>query len=98
MKIFTKFHKDWTTIVDFLLIAKFWASLLFFYSPSKYIHIKNIYIFDNSIDVFFFWKKILIVISSHGNENMQVEGESKKSRKAQNLAINKKSTIVVQSL
>ena len=24
MNIFTKLHKDWTTIVDFLLITKFW--------------------------------------------------------------------------
>ena len=34
MNIFTKFHKDWTTIVDFLLIAKFWASLKFACTPS----------------------------------------------------------------
>ena len=34
MIIFTKFHKDRTKIVDFSLIAKFWACLLFFYSPS----------------------------------------------------------------
>ena len=33
MNIFTKFHKDWTTIVDFLLIAKFWASAIFFVHP-----------------------------------------------------------------
>ena len=33
MNIFTKFHKNWTTIVDFLLIAKFWAILLFFVHP-----------------------------------------------------------------
>ena len=26
MNIFTKFYKDWTTIVDFLWIAKFLAS------------------------------------------------------------------------
>ena len=35
MVIFTKFHKDRTKIVDFLLIAKFWACLLFFHSPSS---------------------------------------------------------------
>ena len=29
MIILTKFHKDRTKIVDFLLIAKFWACLLF---------------------------------------------------------------------
>ena len=34
MNIFTKFHKDWSKIVDFLLLAKFWAWALFFYSPS----------------------------------------------------------------
>ena len=34
MNIFTKFHKDWTTIVDFLLIAKFWASPDNYQSPS----------------------------------------------------------------
>ena len=37
MNIFTKFHKDWTTIVDFLLIAKFWASSKFACTPSRYI-------------------------------------------------------------
>ena len=37
MNIFTKFHKDWTTIVDFLLIAKFWASPDNYYSPSSQI-------------------------------------------------------------
>ena len=35
MNIFTKFHKDWTIIVDFLLIAKFWAILLLFGPPSR---------------------------------------------------------------
>ena len=25
MIIFTKFHKDWSKILDFLLFAKFWA-------------------------------------------------------------------------
>ena len=35
MIIFTKFHKDRRKIVDFLLIAKFWAWELFFYSPSS---------------------------------------------------------------
>ena len=32
-----KFQPDWMKIVDFLLIAKFWASLLFFDSPSMQI-------------------------------------------------------------
>ena len=36
MNIFTKFHKDWTTIGDFLLIANFWASLLIFWAPYTY--------------------------------------------------------------
>ena len=36
MIIFTKFHKDWSKIVDFLLLAKFWACPLFFDPPSKY--------------------------------------------------------------
>ena len=45
MNIFTKFHKDWTTIVDFLLIAKFWASLLFFVSPSTMLTNWFAYIF-----------------------------------------------------
>ena len=35
MNIFTKFHKDWMTIVDFLSIAKFLASPIFTYSPSS---------------------------------------------------------------
>ena len=39
MIIFTKFRKDRTKIVDFLLLAKFWACLLFFNHPlDKYIH------------------------------------------------------------
>ena len=33
MIILTKFHKDRTKIVDFLLIAKFWACKLFFVHP-----------------------------------------------------------------
>ena len=33
MIILTKFHKDRTKIVDFLLIAKFWACILFFTHP-----------------------------------------------------------------
>ena len=33
MIIFTKFHKNWSKIVDFLLLAKFWACLLFFAHP-----------------------------------------------------------------
>ena len=28
--ILTKFHKDWQEVVDFLVIAKVWASLTFF--------------------------------------------------------------------
>ena len=32
--ILTKFHKDWQEIVDFLVIAKFWASPIFFASVS----------------------------------------------------------------
>ena len=28
--IFTKFHEDWTKIIDFLLVAKFWTCLVFF--------------------------------------------------------------------
>ena len=37
MIISTKFCKDRTKIVDFLLLAKFWACLLFFHSPSTYL-------------------------------------------------------------
>ena len=33
MIIFTKFHKDWRKIEDFLPIAKFWARELFFAHP-----------------------------------------------------------------
>ena len=35
MYIFTKFHKDWTIIVDFLLIDKFLASPDNYASPSS---------------------------------------------------------------
>ena len=74
MNIFTNFHKDWTTIVDFLLIAKFWASVLFFVHP---LHQTNSVL-----------TQPLVI----------VEGVQANLRLAQNLAINKKSTIVVQSL
>ena len=30
--ILTKFHKNWTKIVDFSLIGTFWASLIFYLS------------------------------------------------------------------
>ena len=36
MNIFIKFHKDWTTIEDILLIAKFLASANNFVTPSMY--------------------------------------------------------------
>ena len=36
MYIFTKFHKDWIKIVDFLLIAKFFAIPDNYESPSTY--------------------------------------------------------------
>ena len=36
MYIFTKFHKDWTIIVDFLLIAKFLTIPDNYDSPSMY--------------------------------------------------------------
>ena len=42
MNIFTKFQKDWTTIVDFLLIAKFLASAITFCSPSIWLKIANL--------------------------------------------------------
>ena len=32
VKIFTKFHKNWTEIRDFLLMANFWTRVGFFYS------------------------------------------------------------------
>ena len=48
MNIFTKFHKDWTTIVDFLLNAKFLASPINFYSPS--IIFKKIIAFQVVVD------------------------------------------------
>ena len=38
MNIFTKFQKDWTTIVDFLLIAKFLARANNFGTPSTYTY------------------------------------------------------------
>ena len=45
MIILTKFHKDRTKIVDFLLIAKFWACKLFFVHPlvikSSYLSLKK---------------------------------------------------------
>ena len=49
MNIFTKFHKDWTTIVDFLVIAKFWASCKFDYSPSIY------FILCFELHILWFW-------------------------------------------
>ena len=43
MNIFTKFHKDRTRIVDFLLIAKFWDCLLF-HSPSSWWDLINCFL------------------------------------------------------
>ena len=41
MIILTKFHKDRTKIVDFLLIAKFWACILFFVHPLVFFKKNN---------------------------------------------------------
>ena len=38
MIIFTKFHKDWTKNVDFLLLANFWMCLIFF---TQTLYVKN---------------------------------------------------------
>ena len=35
MVILTKFHNDWMKIVDFSVIAYFWASPIFYYSLFK---------------------------------------------------------------
>ena len=42
--ILTKSHKDWEEIVDFLVIVKSWASLIFFASVSS-VFSKGAYIF-----------------------------------------------------
>ena len=34
--ILTKFHNDWVQIVDFSLMAYFWACVIFYYSVSTY--------------------------------------------------------------
>ena len=34
--ILVKFHNDWVKIVNFLLIAYFWANVIFYYSVSIY--------------------------------------------------------------
>ena len=44
--ILTKFHKDWQKIVDFLLIAKFCASPIFF-APVSIFTLKTIHIPSN---------------------------------------------------
>ena len=37
MKIFTKFHKDWTIFVDFLLVTNFWRCAVFSCSDFRII-------------------------------------------------------------
>ena len=76
-----EYQLDWIKIVDFLLIAKFWASPNNLYPPSISIYLIG------SFTAYFF--KMLI--------NSKIEGDWKKSRLAQNFAINKKSTILIQS-
>ena len=66
MNIFTKFHKDWTIIGDFLLIAKFLASPDNYASPSilkkyfKKVHTilakEVLWLFLKVISRFLFWK------------------------------------------
>ena len=61
--IFTKFHKDWTEIVDFsLLIANFLMCVDFFYSdlsPSSWITRLWIIISSNLISFFRFWALVM---------------------------------------
>ena len=52
MNIFTKFNKDWTTIVDFLLKAKYLASANNFGTPSSIVSYKNVL----RVQTFYSWK------------------------------------------
>ena len=37
--IFTNFHKDWTKIVDFLLMTNFWTCPIFLLGSYFYLHV-----------------------------------------------------------
>ena len=58
LKILSKFHEDWKEIVDFLLIAKLWASQVFCISlytssPMMFIQqIENCNILEQNICLF----------------------------------------------
>ena len=63
--IFTNFHKDWTKIMDFLLVTNFWMYAVFSYSDFKYLiskrwkHVHCVIadsIRDHSSDV---WRKVI---------------------------------------
>ena len=53
MYIFTKFQKDWTTIVAFLLIAKFWDCLLFFLDHPLCVCGSGMFLESRCIQLFF---------------------------------------------
>ena len=53
LSIFPKFHRDWAKIVDLLLMANLWASVIFFESVYTYVILWNtqnkIYLYTCSI-------------------------------------------------
>ena len=69
-----EYQLDWIKIVDFLLIAKIWASPKFAYSPSRRI-------------------TFLMILTN----SLLIEGVHTVFALAKNLAIMKKSTILIQS-
>ena len=56
MNIFTKFHKDWTTIVDFFLYSQVFAQSKYFYVHPLLTYFKERYINPNLLD----WQWVVI--------------------------------------
>ena len=62
--IFTKFHKDWTKIVDFLLMANFWKCPVFF-CFRLYLH-QQVHTFK-VLTLFTMW---VLIINTHSHYHL----------------------------
>ena len=68
-----EYQLDWIKIVNFLLIAKFWATANNFYSPSKYFSFHLVYSrYVNQI-AYTLQSKYLVIICKEGSGNLRIK-------------------------
>ena len=104
--IFTKFHKDWTKIVDFLLMANFWKCPFFcvrlyaWWKENIKLNLHFNFLLKSILFIIFTSEVAIIKDCIRTSRSWPVPHKvwGKKMGHTQKLAINKKSTIFALSL